>query len=188
MPKEVEELFNNGPVVLPREKYLDHRGSFEMIFEDSAVREIYPEFPKLLQVNALWANYGAIRGVHAAAKRENHWKVVTCVFGSVREAVVDLRTGSASFGEMRSLDISELEPSTLVIPPGFGHAVQSLSQRSLVVYGTNVEYENNREFEINPMDEKWIEYWNEPIILSERDRLAPSLNEFLRSSSPIKEI
>jgi dTDP-4-dehydrorhamnose 3,5-epimerase len=185
---EVEQLFQNGPVVFTRNKFSDHRGSFEMIFEDSALREIYPQFPALLQVNALWANYGALRGVHAAARSQNHWKVVSCVAGAVREAVVDLRRESASFGKMRSVDISEDTPATLVIPPGFGHAVQGLSKQSLVVYGTNIEYANNKEFEINPTDLDWVQSWEKPIILSERDRLAPSLEAFLESNSLKEEI
>ena len=188
MPKEVDELFLNGPVVLTRERFIDHRGSFEMIFEDSLIRATYPHLPALLQVNALWANYGALRGVHAAARNRNHWKIVTCVFGAVREAVVDLRSESASFGEMKSIDMSDDRPTTLVIPPGFGHAVQGLSQRSLVVYGTNVEYANNKEFEINPLDSNWINHWKEPVILSERDRLAPSFDEFLAAFSSKEEI
>jgi dTDP-4-dehydrorhamnose 3,5-epimerase len=89
---------------------------------------------------------------------------------------------------MKSIDMSDDRPTTLVIPPGFGHAVQGLSQRSLVVYGTNVEYANNKEFEINPLDSNWINHWKEPVILSERDRLAPSFDEFLVAFSSKEEI
>jgi dTDP-4-dehydrorhamnose 3,5-epimerase-like enzyme len=52
---------------------------------------------------------------------------------------------------LRTIDLFADEPATLIIPPGFGHAVQGLSAESLVVYGTNVEYANNKEFEINPI-------------------------------------
>jgi dTDP-4-dehydrorhamnose 3,5-epimerase len=148
MSKEVKELFENGPVVLYREKFTDHRGSFEMIFQNTELRRNFPQIPELLQINAIWAHRGALRGVHAAPLRENHWKVLTCVLGSVRDAVVDLRSKSASFGELRTIDLSTDEPATLIIPPGFGHAVQGLSAESLVVYGTNVEYANNKEYEI----------------------------------------
>jgi len=182
MPKKVVELFQDGPVVLSRTRHSDQRGSFEMIFEDAAIREIYPQFPILLQINALWATFGALRGVHAASQIHNHWKLVTCVYGSVREGVVDLRMESSSFGKMESIDMSENEPATLVIPPGFGHAVQGLSKQSLVVYGTNVEYANNREFEINPTDTNWEKFWEKPVVLSERDKSAPSFEEFIKSN------
>jgi hypothetical protein len=159
-----------------------------MIFEDTQFRTVYPEFPKLLQINALWANCGALRGVHAALRSENHWKVVTCVYGSVRDAVVDLRPGSPSFGEMRAIDIKDAAPMTLVIPPGFGHAVQGLTKKSLVVYGTNVEYVNNKEFEINPLSNDWERTWSQPIILSARDQSAPVMSDFLKLNILKEEI
>lgn len=182
MTEKVVELFKDGPVVLSRLRHSDQRGSFEMIFEDAAIREIYPQFPVILQVNALWASSGALRGVHAASRKCNHWKVVTCVYGSVREGVIDLRKESSSFGKMESIDISEADLLTLVIPPGFGHAVQGLSKQSLVIYGTNIEYANNKEFEINPTDSSWEKIWEKPIVLSERDKSAPSFQDFVRSN------
>ena len=188
MPKEVKELFENGPVVLPREKFVDDRGSFEMIFENTELRRCFPQIPELLQINAIWAHGGALRGVHAAPFSENHWKVIACVLGSVRDAVVDLRAKSASFGELRTVDILADEPGTLIIPPGFGHAVQGLSPESLVVYGTNVEYANNKEFEINPLNSTWVDNWKKPIILSKRDELAPSFTEFQQRSILSEEI
>lgn len=188
MSKEVKELFENGPVVLSREKFIDDRGSFEMIFENTELRRCFPQIPELLQINAIWAHGGALRGVHAAPLSENHWKVITCVLGSVRDAVVDLRAKSASFGELRTVDILADEPRTLIIPPGFGHAVQGLSPESLVVYGTNVEYANNKEFEINPLNSTWVDNWKKPMILSKRDELAPSFTEFQRRSISSEEI
>jgi dTDP-4-dehydrorhamnose 3,5-epimerase len=188
MPKEVKELFEDGPVVLFRKKFVDQRGSFEMIFQNTEFQKVFPQIPELVQTNAIWALRGALRGVHSAPLRENHWKVVTCVHGSVRDAVVDLRAKSPSFGELRTIDILADAPATLIIPPGFGHAVQGLSPESIVVYGSNVEYSNNKEFEINPINPRWVENWRKPIILSARDELAPSFAEFQRRSDLNEEI
>ena len=73
--------------------------------------------------------------------------------------------------------IGEKSGLSLVIPPGFGHAVQSLTEDSLTIYGTNIEYKNNAEFEVNPIDGNWSLNWIQPTIVSDRDRMAPKLND-----------
>ncbi len=174
----IDEMpFENGPKLFQRQFFSDDRGSFEMLFQETVFRGHFHDFPHLKQINGIRARRGALRGFHASEIGSNHWKVVTCVKGKVIDAMMDLRRESTSFGKVRFAEIDEKSGLSLVIPPGFGHAVQSLTEDSLTIYGTNIEYENNEEFEINPIVGEWSGNWIQPTIVSERDRIAPVLSE-----------
>ena len=174
----IDEMpFERGPKLFQRQVFLDDRGSFEMLFQETIFRAHFHDFPQIRQINGIRAKRGALRGFHASKINVNHWKVVTCVKGKVLDAMIDLRTESSSFGKVRFAEIDEKSGLSLVIPPGFGHAVQSLTEDSLTIYGTNIEYENNEEFEVNPIAGDWSPNWIQPTILSDRDRMAPNLSE-----------
>lgn len=172
-----EMPFEGGPRLFQRKLFSDNRGTFEMLFQETIFKTHFHNFPSLRQINVIRAKKGALRGFHSSEVSKNHWKVVTCVSGIVLDAILDLRKESSTFKQVRFAVIGEKSGLSLVIPPGFGHAVQSLTEDSLTIYGTNIEYKNNAEFEVNPIDGNWSLNWIQPTIVSDRDRMAPKLND-----------
>ena len=162
-----------------------------MIFRIEEMKESFPYLPDMVQFNLLNGVKGSLRGFHGAAIENNHWKILTCVNGVVKDAILDLRHESLTFGKIALIEISADSKQTLVIPPGFAHGVQSLSENSLTIYGTNIPYRLNKEFEINPLSGNWNQLWENPLILSKRDSNAPLWVEFFnhenKSSSSFKE-
>lgn len=152
-----------------------------MLFEENKIKEYFPDFPGIIQTNLVWSFRGALRGFHGAKSDAKHWKILTCIDGTVCDALLDLRSNSRTFGEIRICDFNSKKGAVLIIPPGFAHAVQGISAKSLIVYGTNVEFKDNQEFEINPLSPEFEISWKEPIILSNRDSLAPNLSDWLKS-------
>lgn len=144
-----------------------------MLLQESEIKHHFPDFPGFSQINLIEGKRNSLRGIHAARPVDGHWKVVTCLKGRVRDAVLDLRFGTPTFGKINWIDLDAADQKIVVIPPGFGHAVQSLTESSITIYGTNIEYANNKEFEIYPMCEEWEGIWESSPILSKRDSEAP---------------
>lgn len=176
----MELLPNGGPSVFVNEVHIDTRGSFEMLIQETELRRYFPEMPNMKQVNLISGNLNSLRGFHGARNEEQHWKIVTCIKGRVRDAVLDLRLAAPTFGEISFVDIDANDHKIVVIPPGFGHAVQSLTDGSLNLYATNIEYASNNEFEIYPFDNKWQNIWSENSTLSRRDINAPKFENLVK--------
>jgi dTDP-4-dehydrorhamnose 3,5-epimerase-like enzyme len=154
-----------------------------MLLEENKISELAPTFDAIAQVNLLSGVLGSLRGFHGADETENHWKVVTCVRGKVRDVALDLRIQSKTFGRCSYIDLGEEDSNSLVIPPGFAHAVQSLSNDSLTVYATNIPYSKNAEFEIYPLSEEFEFLWTLDPILSDRDQNAEKFVDFVERKS-----
>jgi dTDP-4-dehydrorhamnose 3,5-epimerase len=166
------------PFILKRSIFADERGSLEMIFEIEKIVQKTGISTILSQVNLIAGRKNSLRGFHASPAIYNHWKFVTCVKGVVRDAVLDVRRDSQTFGRYEAIELSGNDRATLVIPPGFAHGVQSLTENSLTIYATNIPYRLNAEFEINPIGHHFEKLWTDSPILSERDLNAPSWEEF----------
>ena len=149
-----------------------------MLLEWDEITKITSNFSEIAQVNLLSGKMGSLRGFHGSDESANHWKIVTCVHGTVRDVALDLRTSSATFGKYSYIDLNEETSKSLIIPPGFAHAVQSLSENSLTIYATNIPYSKSVEFEIYPKSEEFSPLWNLVPILSDRDNQAEKFNEF----------
>jgi len=152
-----------------------------MIFQESECKKNYPQFPKITQVNLIEAKKGSLRGFHSALEASNHWKIVTCLRGEVLDVTLDIRVNSNNFGATTTSFLSESDTNSLIIPPGFAHAMQCISSDSLVIYSTNVPFELNEEFEINPLSPEFLHLWTSPHVISERDSNAMTFQKFRES-------
>lgn len=179
MPVDKLTDFSSGPVLIEGPIFQDSRGEFRTIFAESLVQLAHQGVPKFSQTNLIRGEYGSLRGFHSGSSRSNHWKAVTCVQGEVLEAFLDLRTGSLTFGQVRTYNATGLKNETILIPPGFGHGMQSISPNTISIYTTNVEYRDQDEIDVNPMSEEFTKLWNVPPILSDRDKNSQTLSKLM---------
>src|SRR6476619_6193137 len=77
----------------------DDRGVFLEWFRDPTFTEAAGRTRDLQQANCSVSAAGVLRGVHFADVPPGQAKYVTCVRGAVLDVVVDLRTGSPTFGQ-----------------------------------------------------------------------------------------
>ena len=84
---------------------------------------------------------GTIRGLHWQAPP--HWedKVVRCVRGTVWDVAVDLRPDSPTYLEYVGVELSEENGRAMVIPKGFAHGFQTLTDHTEVHYQMSTFYE-----------------------------------------------
>lgn len=84
---------------------------------------------------------GTVRGMHYSIGPNAETKLVRCTAGAVLDALVDVRPGSATFGQrvMRRLDASNRV--ALYIPRGIAHGFQTLADDTEVIYMIDAAYE-----------------------------------------------
>ena len=97
--------------------------------------------------------------------------MVSCIRGEVWDIVVDLRSNSATFLQWHSEILSEDNGNALLIPEGFAHGFQSLSDEVELIYLHTEAYSPKTEAALN---------FNDPILdirwplsvteISERDQ------------------
>ncbi|MGX2996780.1 dTDP-4-dehydrorhamnose 3,5-epimerase [Streptomyces sp. JNUCC 64] len=159
--------------------FTDRRGSFHEWFRADRFQELTGHPLRLEQANCSRSGRGALRGVHYAAVPPGQAKYVTCVSGAVLDVVVDLRTGSPTFGRWEAVRLDDREHRAVYLSEGLGHAFLALEDGSTVVYLCSEGYAPEREFGIHPLDPGLGIEWPAGTVpeLSAKDAAAPTLAE-----------
>lgn len=164
--------------ILP-EIHLDKRGFFfESYSENSFFANLNLNF-KVSQINVSKSVKGVIRGIHFASRRPGQTKFIQCVDGEILDIFVDLRLGSSSFGKWGSLNLSASKHNAILLPNGFGHGFQTLTNSATVMYCVDQPYNPVNEFAINPFSPELSITWRKiKPIMSDRDLQAKNLDYF----------
>jgi len=95
----------------------------------------------------------------------------------VLDVVVDLRRGSATFGEWESFELDDVHGHQLWIPVGFGHGFCVLSETADFVYKCTSYFDAATEAGIRFDDPAVGIEWpaDVELLVSERDATAPLL-------------
>ena len=117
------------------------------------------------------SNYNVFRGFHGDNKST---KLVTCVYGSITQLVLDWRKDSETYGKVLAFEINRSEKRSILIPPGCGNAYHVKSDQAVYHYKLSYDGEYldaSDQFTVNWYD---AEIKNFPITLdqpitSERD-------------------
>ncbi|MDP9852079.1 dTDP-4-dehydrorhamnose 3,5-epimerase [Corynebacterium lowii] len=155
----------------------DRRGAFHEWFKASEFEQATGYPLDVQQANMSTSKAGVLRGLHYAEVPPGQAKLVTCSAGAIFDVLVDVRTGSETFGQWAGFELSEENRQGLYIPAGFAHGFLALSDAT-VVYLTTSEYAPEVEHGIDPLDPaigiEWPVAGGQPI-LSSKDQQAPSL-------------
>ena len=141
-----------GCVIIEPHVFGDERGFFLETFQ--AVRyeqEAGIDLP-FFQDNHSRSARGVLRGLHFQ-KTKPQGKLVRVVRGEVYDVAVDIRKGSATFGEWEGNILSEDNKKQVWVPPGFAHGFIVLSDTADFEYKCTDYYD--------PNDEGCI-LWNDP--------------------------
>ncbi|MBN3457023.1 dTDP-4-dehydrorhamnose 3,5-epimerase [Mycolicibacterium sp.] len=132
---------------------------------------------ELRQANCSVSAAGVLRGLHFAELPPSQAKYVTCVRGAVFDVVVDIRVGSPTFGQWDSVLLDDRSHRSVYLSEGLAHGFLALEDDSTVMYLCSAGYAPNREHTIlaTSLGIDWPA--EHPIILSERDAAAQTLEE-----------
>lgn len=163
----------------------DERGFFREWFKAEEVLAATGIDFSIRQANISQSQRGVIRGIHYSLAPEGQAKWVTCVSGSIRDVIVDIRTNSPTFGKSVYVDLDGLDGRAVLIGARLGHGFASVADSSTIAYLLSSPYSPTQEFAINPLDPDLDINWkleSDEILLSEKDSKALTLVEAFNSS------
>jgi dTDP-4-dehydrorhamnose 3,5-epimerase len=179
---DVRPLDIPGAYVVTPRRHADARGLFLESFRGDVLARHLGHRPDIVQTNVSVSARGTVRGVHVADVPPGQAKYVTAVAGSLVDVVVDLRTGSPTFGRWESVVLDTVDRRAVYLAEGLGHALCALEDGATALYLCTATYTPAAEHGVHPLDPDLGIAW--PVdrpILSEKDAAAPSLAEAVAS-------
>ena len=161
----------HGLMVVQRKPVEDSRGFFARFFCADEFRQAGFTKP-IAQINhTLTRKKGVVRGLHFQRPPHAETKVVSCLKGDIFDVAIDLRRGSPTFLRWHGEVLSAENQKSLLIPEGFAHGFQTLTDDCELVYLHSTSFHPEAEGALNVSDPKLAIAWPLAMAeLSERDR------------------
>ena len=169
-----------GVFIVEPKVFTDARGHFFESWTRPAFAAVGLHY-NFVQDNQSLSVYGTIRGLHFQKGEHAQAKLVRALAGTVLDVAVDLRKGSPTFGRHVAVELSAENRRQLLIPRGFAHGFSVLSETAVFAYKCDNFYCRESEGGLRFDDPALGIDWRVPegkALLSEKDRLNPSLKDF----------
>ena len=169
-----------GAFSISNTKHEDSRGEFVEWFRADLIEEQTGLVFRTIQANMSLSAKGSLRGVHYADVPPGQAKYVTCVTGAILDYVVDIRSGSPTFGQWEAVSVSAEDRNAVLIDVGLGHAFVALEPNTTVAYLVTDHFKPKSEHALNPLDpELGLDFPlpKEELLVSPKDQAAPSLHK-----------
>lgn len=174
----ITDLPLNGLKCIERQNCRDARGFFSRFF---CKEELFAAgwHQSIAQINLTQTYHaGTVRGLHFQTPPHAEIKLVSCIRGHVWDVAVDLRVGSETFLQWHAEYLSADNGHALLIPEGFAHGFQTLTNDVEMLYLHSIAYNAPSEGGLHPQDPMLAIAWPKQITeLSPRDAQHPLLNE-----------
>ncbi len=149
-----------GVLIVEPAVFGDERGWFmesfnEQRFNDGLAALGEPLPRRFVQDNHSCSKAGVLRGLHFQRPPHAQGKLVRVVQGAVFDVAVDIRPGSAHFGQWVGVELSAENRRQLWIPEGFAHGLLALQDDTHFLYKTTDVYARDCEGAIR---------WDDPSI------------------------
>lgn len=125
----------DGLLIFETQVFEDPRGFFLESWNNREFSKELGSNMQFVQDNHSRSKRGVLRGLHYQ-QRFPQGKLVRVVSGAVWDVAVDLRLGSATFGQSFSCELTAENQRQLWIPPGFAHGFLVLSDYADFLYKT----------------------------------------------------
>jgi dTDP-4-dehydrorhamnose 3,5-epimerase len=159
-------------------RFGDERGFFSEVWKRSALAAQGFAVDFVQDNHSLSREPGVLRGLHFQRPPAAQGKLVRVVRGRILDVAVDIRSGSATYGQHVACELSSDNWQQLWVPRGFAHGFITLEPDTEVLYKVDAEYSREHDAGI---------LWNDPAlgiawplppggpVLSAKDRDAPRL-------------
>ena len=149
----------------------DSRGRLTRLSCERSLQTVYPGL-HFRQVNLSYsARRGTVRGMHFQRPPAAEAKLVRCLRGRVFDVAIDLRSDSTTFGHWHGVELAADNERQLLIPEGFAHGFQALTDDVELLYQHSADYEPSCEDGVRHDDPALAIAWPLPVtVMSDRDR------------------
>ena len=156
----------------------DARGWFTESWSERKLAEAGIKADFVQDNHSYSAQKGTLRGLHYQLNPMCQAKMLRCTRGKIFDVAVDIRKGSPQYGQWVGVELSAENHKQLFIPRGFAHGFITLTDDVEVQYKADNYYAPECDGNIRWDDpEINVEWPIEPVILSDKDRVAPLLKE-----------
>jgi dTDP-4-dehydrorhamnose 3,5-epimerase len=155
--------------------FLDDRGQFTKIYSKEKIKKIINFDVKQINISHS-LNKGTFRGLHYQIGKFSEKKIIYCLEGKIMDYAINIQKNSSNYLKIFNIEIGAKKNNGLLLPEGYAHGFQTLSNNTTVVYMHDKEY--------STADERAIRY-NDPLIniklpiklshISERDLNHPEI-------------
>ena len=167
-----------GLKLIQRKPIGDQRGYLERMFCAEELQSLIPGKGIVQINNTLTAKRGTVRGLHFQYPPYAETKFVSCLRGEVFDVAVDLRQSCPTFLHWHAEILSADNHKTLLIPEGFAHGFQTLTEDCELLYFHTAVYQPSAEGGLNAQDPRLDIRWPEAVLeLSSRDAARPLVTE-----------
>lgn len=171
-------------VVIEPQVFADERGWFMESFNEprfyQGLKDLGLAIPSpFVQDNHSCSQKNVLRGLHYQLPPHAQGKLVRVTKGAAYDVAVDIRRGSATFGQSVSVELTAENKRMLWIPEGFAHGFLALEDDTHFLYKTTDIYSKSCERTIRWDDPVFNIHWplSTAPLVNEKDSSAPLLNE-----------
>jgi dTDP-4-dehydrorhamnose 3,5-epimerase len=170
---------------IERQRVGDARGYLERLFCAEELRAAGWIGP-VAQINhTCTTTIGTVRGLHFQRPPCAEAKLVSCIRGEIFDVAVDIRAGSPTFLRWHGERLSAGNNRAFLIPEGFAHGFQALSDAAELIYCHSAPYSAAAEGGLDPQDPGLGIDWPLPVAgMSARDTRHPRLDGSFAGVSP----
>jgi dTDP-4-dehydrorhamnose 3,5-epimerase len=184
---QIESLPLAGSFVITPKRFGDPRGFFSETFRSDVLLQAGVAEPFVQDNHARSAKKGTLRGLHFQKPPLGQGKLVRCTRGAILDVVVDIRSGSPTYGQSASVELSDENWKQIFVPVGFAHAYVTLTDDCEVLYKTTGYYAPEAEGGLLWSDPALAIDWRLPpdqILTNARDGAWPTLAQFKTPFDP----
>jgi dTDP-4-dehydrorhamnose 3,5-epimerase len=168
-----------GLLIIKPRVFADARGFFIESYNEARYRDAGVNV-SFCQDNLSKSSYGVIRGLHYQLAPHAQSKLVSVVQGVVWDVAVDLREGSATYGQWYGVELNDVEKTQFFIPQGFAHGFSVLSETAIFAYKCDDLYNPSLERGLMYNDPTLNIDWKVPAdkaVISDKDTKHPFFNQ-----------
>ena len=157
-----------NPRIIRLTNFKDFRGKLSRVFCTESLKKKKLLF-NIKQINhVLVKKKATIKGMHIQLQPFNEIKLVKVIKGKIFDVVLDLRKNSKNFLKYKVFILDSSTNNLLIIPKGFAHGFESLTNNCEIIYCHSETYNPKKELSINPLDPNISINWplKKPIISS----------------------
>jgi len=178
---QIDDTKLPGIKILTPKRFGDARGYFSEVWNAARLRDLGIDITFVQDNQSLSRDVGTVRGLHYQSPPHAQDKLVRCGRGRLLDVAVDIRVGSATYGQWISVELSAENGRQMLVPKGFLHGFATLEPDTEILYKCSDYYAPDCDGAVRFDDPDLAIDWglrNAAPILSTKDAAAQSFRQF----------